>query len=103
MGVENYQTAPEVVAKRRMRTGHILRHPVLIDGTDNLYHIKCEGDGCGWFSAPFMKGDEAEGQAEYAAYLHRTSPDLLVSGSSDTLPLMRRNTVDEMLAKLRAK
>lgn len=102
MGVEYFGEAPGPVALRRMKSGHILRPPVPVPGTDNLFFIRCEGADCGWFSAPFLKdGGMGQTEAERAAWMHRTEPTLLVAGSSDILPAMRRATVEELVAKLR--
>ena len=94
--------APGPLAQRRMRTGHILRWPQLIAGFDNLWVIRCEGDDCGWFSAPFDKNDPAQKtDAEKRAFAHRTEPTLLVAGSSDILRGMRMATLQDLVAKSR--
>lgn len=97
-----YGEAPNLVKSRRFKVGHIMRHPILVDGFDNLYIIRCEGPECGWFSAPFMRNSDAEEHAERAAYAHRTEPCLLVKGSSDVLPNMRNATVQDLVAKLKS-
>jgi len=102
VGTEYFGEAPPEVAKRRMKAGHIMRPPRLLDGYTNLYVIPCEGEDCGWFSAPFtLSNDEEREQAELSAWRHRTEPTLLVSGSSDVLYGMRKQTVDDLVAKLR--
>lgn len=99
MGDGYFSEAPAAVAQRRMKTGHILRPPSLLDGHDNLYVIRCEGEGCGWFSAPFLKGTQGEEHAQRAAWEHRTEPTLLVAGSSDILYDMRMKQVQDLVAK----
>ena len=83
-----FSEAPGPVAKRRMKIGHILRPPSLVSGSDNLYVIRCEGDGCGWMSFPFLRGTDGQEKAEKVAWEHRTAPTLLVAGSSVVLSVM---------------
>lgn len=94
--IQPFQEAPPEVAQRRMKQGHRLDDPCLMDGFDNLWIIRCS---CGWMCGPYLREDKEK--YWHIAWRHRTEPTLLLPGSSDILPAMRQATVKDLLARER--
>lgn len=83
------------LAKRRMVHGHTVTKKE--NGT--TFSIKCT---CGWVYATLTAFRE---QAEHAAWLHITTPTVIIPGSSDVLTAARRARAqqreDELKRQLR--
>jgi hypothetical protein len=89
MSVEYFGERPRLIIRKRVfRDNHTLQKESDDGGG---FTIRCS---CGWFTSGLVALPDGP---EYAAYLHRTEPDLLVTGSSDVTWRMRQQVLAEKL------
>jgi hypothetical protein len=91
MPIEYFGERPRLAIRKRVfREGHTLHKE---EGEDGSFTIRCS---CNWHVIGLVALPD---NAEYAGYLHRTEPDLLVTGSSDVTWRMRQAILAEKLRR----